>query len=115
MPLYHPDDVHMEYTVDYQGSKGWSGIATTDASGNAIFQMLNPDGSAYFGTIFEKTIHVQPWSGSRILLPESYTVSADKKTITIAIKQNTSLLSLGLIPFSSAAAGFQVSMSVRGL
>lgn len=115
MSIYNPEDVHMEYQQEYQSTKTWSGRVTTDASGNAVFQLLSTDGTkAYFNNIFENTINVQTWSTDRILLASSYTVSADKKTVTVAIKQNGSLLSLGLIPFTTAAAGYMVYMTVSG-
>lgn len=105
--MYRPQ-VHYDGTNRYENLDEYSARGTTNASGNIVLYLTDnglAGGNALFTDVLLNTVTVTPVSTSTIYLNGDPTISADKKILTIPVRQNTSLLGLGLIPFSTAAAG----------
>lgn len=112
------DGLHWHNNVAYRGVIEWSGSTTTNGSGQAIYYLTDDgtaSGNAIFSTVLLESMQLTPLSTNRILLNSAPTLSVDNKTLTITVNQNTSLLSLGLIPFSTAASGFTIYMNIKGV
>jgi hypothetical protein len=117
MPLYLPTR-HYSGVNLFTNTVGWSNVVTTDASGNAIYYLTSDGtaaGTALFSTIITSSIQLTPWNSSLILITGTPVVSGDNKTITVPVKQNSSLLSLGLIPFTTAASGQSITLTCVGV
>lgn len=104
--------------VQYFDLLEYSGSSTTNSSGNAVFYLTDDGtaaGKAIFSNVIAESLTLTPISTSTIYLNSGATISADLKTMTISVRQNTSLLGLGLIPFSTAQAGAVVYARVKGV
>lgn len=96
----------------------FAGISTSNSSGKVVFN-LTEDGTAtgtpLFTTVMLETLTYCDFAPSRIIKCTNPVVSGDMKTLTMDVRQNGSLLSLGLLPFEQAAAGIQITARVQGV
>lgn len=121
MPLFRDTSPYYDNTTFYPYSFEWGNVVATDASGIATWYLTDTGaagGNALFTNIFQGSIVITPWntsSSNLVYITVTPTVAADKKTITCQVKQNQSLLSLGLLPFTTAASGVMMSLRCRGV
>lgn len=121
MPLFRDTAPYYDGSTLLPYSFEWGGVVATDASGVATWYLTDnglTGGNALFTNIPLGSIIVTPWNtvaGSAIYIQATPIISGDFKNIKCTIKQNSSLLGLGLIPFATAPAGVMVSLRCRGV
>jgi hypothetical protein len=119
MTLSNPNSPYYDGATFYPNAPEWGNVVATDSSGIATWYLTTdgaPTGAALFSNIPIGSIVITAWSSAdRIYIQYTPVVSADKKTITCQIRQNSSLLGLGLIPFGTAPSGVMVSLRCRGI
>ena len=104
--------------ITRQTPKEFAGTATSNASGKVVFNMTSDgtaSGSPIFTAVQLETLTYCDFAPNRIIKCTNPVVSGDLKTLTMDVKQNGSLLSLGLIPFEQAAAGIAITMRIQGV
>lgn len=103
--------------VTRQTPREFAGSATSNASGKVVFTMTDDgtaSGNPIFSNVLMETLTYCDFQPGRIIKCTNPVVSGDKKTMTMDVKQNGSLLSLGLVPFEQAAAGVAINVRVQG-
>lgn len=98
--------------------KEYAGTASSNASGKVIFYMTE-DGTGSSASIFTDMVFLETltycdFQANRVIKCINPVVSADRKTLTMDVKQNASLLGLGLIPFEQAATGISINARIQG-
>src|SRR5690349_11054449 len=89
--------------VHRQTPREFAGSATSNSSGKVVFYMTE-DGTSGGEALFKESVIMETiaycdFQASRVIKCVNPVVSSDKKTLTMDVKQNASLLSLGLLPF----------------
>lgn len=118
MPLYTPPDVLYRAGVLVPNARAWCGSAVTPSGGVATFYPTTTGtaaGDALFSSIFLDSIQPVAFAADRVLIFDTPVIAADRKSITVQVRYNASLLSLGLLPFSAAAAGYTVNLTLWGV
>lgn len=105
--------------IHRQTPREFAGQATSNSSGKVIFNMTE-DGTATGEALFKESVIMETiaycdFQPNRVIKCTNPVVSADRKTLTMDVKQNASLLSLGLLPFEQAATGVVINMRVQGV
>lgn len=98
--------------------KEFAGTASSNAQGKVIFNMTmdgTVSGTPIFTSVQLETLTYCDFAPNRIIKCTNPVVSGDMKTLTMDVKQNGSLLSLGLIPFEQAAAGIAITARIQGV
>jgi len=104
--------------VHRQTPKEFAGTAVSNSSGKVVFNMTEDGtgtGQALFTAVQLETLTYCDFQANRIIKCINPVVSGDLKTLTMDVKQNGSLLSLGLIPFEQAATGISITMRIQGV
>jgi hypothetical protein len=104
--------------VRRQTPKEYAGTASSNASGKVVFNMTEDgtaSGNAIFSSVQLETLTYCDFVSNRIIKCINPVLSGDLKTLTMDVKQNGSLLSLGLIPFEQAATGIAINMRIQGV
>lgn len=103
--------------VTRQTPREFAGTSTSNSSGKVVFNMTadgTASGAPIFGQVMLETLTYCDFAPNRIVKCTNPVVSGDLKTLTMDVKQNASLVGLGLIPFEQAAAGIAITMRVQG-
>lgn len=97
----------------------FAGQSTSGSNGKVVFNMTE-DGTATGTSLFAEMVILETLTycdfvPNKIIKCTNPVVSGDRKTLTMDVKQNASLLGLGLIPFEQAASGIQITARVQGV